>query len=151
MSNQIIAQNAGWPSQFRFAVHGFWSGVCEFWRQADFASNEDHSTSDSVVVPRRLSFRFVPTSRGIECFRYSLRLIYRESFVILGLNGAQIPADFVEAHRFSASISANRFSRLFNGASLFGFNTWRKYETASGMVLTAFGRIAPLAFAWPPP
>ena len=24
------AHNAGWPSQFRFAVHGFWSGVCEF-------------------------------------------------------------------------------------------------------------------------
>ena len=61
----------------------FRSGVCEFWRQADFASNEDHSTSDSVVVPRRLSFRFVSTSHGIECFRYSLRLIYRGSFVIL--------------------------------------------------------------------
>jgi hypothetical protein len=32
MPNQITAHNAGWPSQFRFAVHGFWSGVCEFHR-----------------------------------------------------------------------------------------------------------------------
>jgi hypothetical protein len=31
-ANQITAHNAGWPSQFRFAVPGFWSGVCEFWR-----------------------------------------------------------------------------------------------------------------------
>ena len=31
-SNQITAHNAGWPSQFRFAVSVFWSGVCEFWR-----------------------------------------------------------------------------------------------------------------------
>jgi hypothetical protein len=29
---QITAVNAGWRSQFRFAVHGFWSGVCEFHR-----------------------------------------------------------------------------------------------------------------------
>ena len=28
--NQITAHNAGWPSQFRFAVSVFWSGVCEF-------------------------------------------------------------------------------------------------------------------------
>jgi hypothetical protein len=27
--NKITAHNAGWRSQFRFAVHGFWSGVCE--------------------------------------------------------------------------------------------------------------------------
>ena len=27
--NQITAHNAGWPSQFRFAVHGFWSGVAQ--------------------------------------------------------------------------------------------------------------------------
>ena len=30
--NKITAHNAGWPSQFRFAVHGFWSGVGEFHR-----------------------------------------------------------------------------------------------------------------------
>jgi hypothetical protein len=30
--NQLTSHNAGWPSQFRFAVHGFWSGVCEFHR-----------------------------------------------------------------------------------------------------------------------
>ncbi len=34
MSNQITSHNAGRPSQFRFAVHGFWSGVCEFFRSA---------------------------------------------------------------------------------------------------------------------
>ena len=33
-SNKITAHNAGWPSQFRFADHGFWSGVCEFERSA---------------------------------------------------------------------------------------------------------------------
>jgi hypothetical protein len=33
-SNKITAHNAGWSSQFRFAVHGFWSGVCEFYRSA---------------------------------------------------------------------------------------------------------------------
>jgi hypothetical protein len=32
MPNQNTAHNAGWPSQFRFAGHGFWSGVCEFLR-----------------------------------------------------------------------------------------------------------------------
>jgi len=32
MPNKITAQNAGWPSQFRFAGHGFSSGVCEFYR-----------------------------------------------------------------------------------------------------------------------
>jgi hypothetical protein len=31
-ANQITAHNAGWPSQFRFAVRGFWPGVCEFHR-----------------------------------------------------------------------------------------------------------------------
>ena len=31
-ANKITAHNAGWPPQFRFAVHGFGSGVCEFWR-----------------------------------------------------------------------------------------------------------------------
>ena len=31
-SNKITAHNAGWPSQFRFAVSVFWSGVCEFQR-----------------------------------------------------------------------------------------------------------------------
>jgi len=30
--NKITAHNAGWSSQFRFAVHGRWSGVCEFHR-----------------------------------------------------------------------------------------------------------------------
>jgi hypothetical protein len=30
--NVIPAHNAGWPSQFRFAVSVFWSGVCEFHR-----------------------------------------------------------------------------------------------------------------------
>jgi hypothetical protein len=30
LSNQITAHNAGWPSQFRFAVSVFWSGVGEF-------------------------------------------------------------------------------------------------------------------------
>ena len=30
--NKITAHNAGWPLQFRFAVNGFVSGVCEFWR-----------------------------------------------------------------------------------------------------------------------
>jgi len=34
MPNQITAHNAGWPSQFRFAVSFFWPGVCEFWRYA---------------------------------------------------------------------------------------------------------------------
>ena len=29
--NHITAHNAGWPSQIRFAVSAFWSGVCEFW------------------------------------------------------------------------------------------------------------------------
>jgi len=28
--NHITAHNAGWPSQIRFAVSAFWSGVCEF-------------------------------------------------------------------------------------------------------------------------
>ncbi len=32
MANKITAHNAGWPSQFRFAVSVFWSGVCEFYR-----------------------------------------------------------------------------------------------------------------------
>jgi hypothetical protein len=32
LANQITAHNAGWPSQFRFAVHVFWPGVCEFYR-----------------------------------------------------------------------------------------------------------------------
>ena len=31
-ANKITAHNAGWPSQFRFAVSVFWSGVCEFYR-----------------------------------------------------------------------------------------------------------------------
>ena len=31
-ANKITAHNAGWRSQFRFAVSVFWSGVCEFWR-----------------------------------------------------------------------------------------------------------------------
>jgi len=31
-ANQITAHNAGWRSQFRFAVHGCWPGVCEFCR-----------------------------------------------------------------------------------------------------------------------
>ena len=30
--NKIAAHNAGWLSQFRFAVHGFWPGVCELGR-----------------------------------------------------------------------------------------------------------------------
>jgi hypothetical protein len=29
-SNQITAHNAGWRTQFRFAVHAGRSGVCEF-------------------------------------------------------------------------------------------------------------------------
>ncbi len=38
--NQTTAHNAGRPSQFRFAVHGLWSGVCEFhrWREATIGS-----------------------------------------------------------------------------------------------------------------
>jgi hypothetical protein len=28
--SKITAHNAGWPPQFRFAVHAFRSGVCEF-------------------------------------------------------------------------------------------------------------------------
>ena len=28
---QIAARNAGWPSQFRFAVHVIWSRVPELW------------------------------------------------------------------------------------------------------------------------
>jgi hypothetical protein len=32
LANQIPAHNAGWPSRFRFAVHGAGSGVCEFYR-----------------------------------------------------------------------------------------------------------------------
>jgi hypothetical protein len=35
--NQITAHNAGWRSQFRFAVHGLVSGVCEFYRSAGIA------------------------------------------------------------------------------------------------------------------
>ena len=31
-ANKITAHNAGWSSQFRFAVNVFWSGVCEFRR-----------------------------------------------------------------------------------------------------------------------
>jgi len=34
MPNPITARNTGWASQFRFAVHGFWSGVWEFHRSA---------------------------------------------------------------------------------------------------------------------
>jgi hypothetical protein len=30
--NKITAHNAGWRTQFRFAVHVLWSGVCEFHR-----------------------------------------------------------------------------------------------------------------------
>ena len=30
-AEQIAAGNAGWRSQFRFAVHGFWSRVPELW------------------------------------------------------------------------------------------------------------------------
>ena len=33
--NKIGAHNAGWPSQFRFAVTGFWSGVCDLCRSAN--------------------------------------------------------------------------------------------------------------------
>jgi transposase len=33
IGNKITAHNAGWPSQFRFAVSVFWSGVCEFMRK----------------------------------------------------------------------------------------------------------------------
>jgi len=33
--NQITAHNAGWPSQFRFAVNVFWPGVCEFRRSGN--------------------------------------------------------------------------------------------------------------------
>jgi hypothetical protein len=32
MPNQITAANAGWPPQFRFAVHGLAPGVAEFYR-----------------------------------------------------------------------------------------------------------------------
>src|SRR5512138_1106440 len=32
--NQVTAHNAGWPSQFRFAVSVLWSGVCEFCRRS---------------------------------------------------------------------------------------------------------------------
>lgn len=32
--NKINAYKAGWPSQFRFAVNVFWSGVCAFYRYA---------------------------------------------------------------------------------------------------------------------
>jgi len=48
--NKITASKAGWPSQFRFAVNDFWSGVCEFRRwaaphalktQIDFARGRD--------------------------------------------------------------------------------------------------------------
>jgi hypothetical protein len=34
---RITAHNAGWPSQFRVAVNVFWSGLCEFWRLAQFS------------------------------------------------------------------------------------------------------------------
>jgi hypothetical protein len=34
LPNQITAANAGWRTQFRFAVHAFWSGVAEFCRWA---------------------------------------------------------------------------------------------------------------------
>ena len=30
-AEQIAAGNAGWRSQFRFAVHAFWSRVPELW------------------------------------------------------------------------------------------------------------------------
>jgi hypothetical protein len=30
--NKVGAHNAGWPSQFRFAVSVFWSGVCDLAR-----------------------------------------------------------------------------------------------------------------------
>jgi hypothetical protein len=30
-ANKIAAHNAGWPSQFRFAVHAGWSRVPELW------------------------------------------------------------------------------------------------------------------------
>jgi hypothetical protein len=33
--NQIAAHNAAWPSQFRFAGNGFWSGVCAFYRSTE--------------------------------------------------------------------------------------------------------------------
>jgi hypothetical protein len=34
MPNQITAHNAGWRIQFRFAVSGSGSGVCEYFRSA---------------------------------------------------------------------------------------------------------------------
>jgi hypothetical protein len=33
-ANKITAHNAGWPSQFRFAVGVFWCGASEFRRSA---------------------------------------------------------------------------------------------------------------------
>jgi hypothetical protein len=33
--NQITAHNAGWRSQFRFAVYGLVPGVCEFYRSTN--------------------------------------------------------------------------------------------------------------------
>jgi hypothetical protein len=36
MSNKIAAGNAGWPVQFRFAVHAFWSRAPELWTFGQF-------------------------------------------------------------------------------------------------------------------
>ena len=40
MPPKIIAHNAGWLSQFRFAVNVFWSGVCSLGGQS--AQKGDH-------------------------------------------------------------------------------------------------------------
>jgi hypothetical protein len=50
-------------------------------------------------------------------------------------------------HYCFTSIEAKRVSRLFSGASFFGFKTWRRYSIAYGMLRTERGRIAPHAFA----
>ena len=53
--NQITAYNVGWPSQFRFAVHGFRASVCEFRRP--------HHTNTEHITPmsQKESFHFSVT------------------------------------------------------------------------------------------
>ena len=48
-SGQIAAHNAGWPSQFRFAVSVFWSGVCEFYRSPEVHANVCEGLGDSII------------------------------------------------------------------------------------------------------
>jgi hypothetical protein len=61
MAQQIAAGNAGWPFQFRFAVHAGWSRVPELWTLDHYESQLSISLGASslgrrcrCLFPRRL-------------------------------------------------------------------------------------------------